>query len=70
MREILIAPQGRDAIEVGGFTAEDGKRFVMISFDRDGEERVIVSFEPQLFIDFAGHLGNVAKAAQGGNLWG
>ena len=69
MGEIVIAPEGRDAIDVGGFRDDTGEAFVAICFKRPGMDDVIVTFTPDLFRDFAAHLSNAASAISQGSYW-
>jgi hypothetical protein len=69
MGEIVIAPQGRDAIEIGGFIDDAGDRFVAVNFRRDDGDPVIVTFRAALFQDFARHVGKVAEAVRDARFW-
>lgn len=70
MSEIIISPQGTDAIQTGGFHDDDGRRFVGITFQREGTaDSVIVTFEPELFAAFAAHMAKVAEAVSQDDWW-
>ena len=60
MAEIVIAPNGADAVAVGSFVDDEGQKLVGIAFNQPGQDRVVVTFTEALFHDFARHLGRVS----------
>lgn len=69
MAEFVVTPQGRDAIEVGGFIDDTGARFIAMSFQRDGGDRAMITFTTALFKDFASHVRDVAHAVSDEDWW-
>jgi hypothetical protein len=69
MGEIVIAPEGASAIDAGYLIDDDGARFVAVSFNRPGQDRVIVTFTVPLFEAFSAHLANVAEGARDEENW-
>lgn len=69
MAELVITPEGRDAIEAGFLIDEDGKRYVCVRFERPNDHAAIVTFTVPLFEDFARHMNNIATAARDESSW-
>jgi hypothetical protein len=63
MAEIIITPEGKDALEVGTFVDDAGQRFIALNFRQPGGDDVVVTFNVPLFREYAAHLSNVAKLA-------
>ncbi len=61
MGEIVVTPNGRDALEAGTFTDDSGKTFVALTFRQESGDHVIVTFTPDLFRDYVGHLNRVVQ---------
>lgn len=61
MAEIVITPNGTDAIEVGGFHDDDGNRFVGINFRMPNGDNAVVTFTKPLFDAYAKHLADAAR---------
>lgn len=69
MTEFVVTPEGRDAIEIGGFVDDNGERFVAMSFRRPNGDRGIVTLTTPLFKDFVGHVRHVAHAIADEDYW-
>lgn len=69
MAEIVIAPNGTDAIEVGTFFDDDGQRYVGMMFDTGTGDTVIVTMLIPLFQAFAEHVGGVADETRKRDWW-
>ncbi len=60
MNEIVVTPEGREAINVGKLTDDDGNEFVCLIFDRPNDSRAIVTFTIPLFHDLVEHMNNLS----------
>lgn len=70
MSEVIITPEGHDAVQVGTFIDDDGDRFVVLTFtDPAKPDRYIVTFTPTLFRDYAAHLGRIAGDLDNPDIW-
>ncbi len=66
MAEIVITPNGKDALEAGLLTDDSGQQFVVLSFKQPGGDNVLVTFTETLFLDYVGHLQQTADVVRGG----
>ena len=69
MAEIVVTPEGRDAIQVGSLIDDDGARFVAMSFERPNDHRAVITLTPELFRDFAQHIARIAEATKNEDFW-
>ena len=65
----IFAPQGRDAIQLGGLIDDEGQRFVVMTFADEAGDEVIVTMLIPLFQDFARHTADMAKASASRAFW-
>ncbi|NLS25731.1 hypothetical protein S2M10_07010 [Sphingomonas sp. S2M10] len=61
MAEIVVTPQGREAINVGTLIDDDGAKFVCLAFERPNDSRAIITFTPDLFHDLVTHMADVSR---------
>lgn len=61
MAEIVIAPNGTDAIEIGGFHDDSGNRFVGLNFKMPNGDNALITFALPLFEAYAKHVGHAAS---------
>lgn len=69
MAEVVVAPSGPEALDVGLMIDEHGDRFVVLTF-REGEgDPVLVTFTVPLFERYAAHLARAADFARDERNW-
>ncbi|MDZ7893851.1 MAG: hypothetical protein U5M50_02145 [Sphingobium sp.] len=69
MAEIVIAPLGIDAVEMGTIFDDSGQRFCAMCFRMPGHDDVIVTMPIPLFAQFAKQAMKTAKLASTRDHW-
>lgn len=69
LAEIVITPRDARDLDVGGFIDNSGKRFVGLSFATPGKPMTIITMTPDMFRDYAAHLGNAASLIDTAEFW-
>jgi hypothetical protein len=62
MADIIITPDGKDAIRIGTILDDDGDRFAVMSFEQPGGDTVFVTMTVPLLSEFAAHVTQSAEA--------
>lgn len=69
MAEIIIAPEGKDAIELGTLIDDDGQRFTVMRFDTGKGDTVMITMLIPLFREFADLAGHLAAEISTRDYW-
>ncbi|WIW88987.1 hypothetical protein K3M67_03115 [Sphingobium sp. V4] len=69
MAEIVITPTGTDALEVGAFIDNDGRRFVGLSFKMDNGDYTVVTLTVPLFNAYSEHLAKASAQFASEDYW-
>jgi len=67
--EIVITPNGSDALDAGLMVDDAGRRFVVLTFREPGHDPVLVTFNVPMFEQYADYLARAAAFARDERNW-